>query len=176
MKGDGPFLLLLLGVATLLPAVAGADWVVAILHAISHWLLALPAPTDSWAQIVRAVAWPLVLFYFLSRYRGHVRRVLDTMAERLKKDKVKLGPFELTSDSQVITLDPEDVNESTETFTAQDVERIERFFEFITEQANFGRLADWVSQNVDPNLDIGSFLTEPPYANQREQAFQALIG
>jgi hypothetical protein len=156
-------------------AIAGADVVLGMLHIISRWFMALPSPTEEWAHIVSALAWPLVLAFFLVRYRGYLRRFLDTVAERLKTDKVKLGPFELTPNSEVIALDPEDAAESTETYAPEDIERIERLFEFITEPGEFRKLADWVAQNVDPKLDIGSFLTEPPYATQREQAYQALV-
>lgn len=113
---------------------------------------------------------------FLEPLSGHVRRVLDTLAERLRTDKrVKLGPFELTADAEVIALDPKESGASTESYSPDDVGRMERMFEFISEPDSFLKLISWVEQNVTPSVNIGDFLTESPYASQREQAYRALI-
>ena len=168
-------------VTGLLLALAGAatghDWLGGFLHILSRWLLDLPEPTDTWAGIVKAWAWPLALFYFLSRYRGHVRTVLDTVADRVRTDKtVKLGPFELSAGADVISLKPEEASESTEPLTIEDMLRIDRILEFIAEPANRDILAAWMRQNVGPSVTIDSFLTESTYVTQREQSVQALIG
>lgn len=166
-----------IAIAAILGAALGFDWLGGGLHILSRWLLDLPEPTDTWADIIKALAWPLVLFYFLSRYRGHVRRVLDTVADRVRTDhRIKMGPFELTAGAQVISLRPEDASESTELFTSEDVKRIDSILEFIAEPANRDSLVEWVRQNVGPTVTIDSFLTDSTYVTQREQAAQALLG
>lgn len=138
-------------------------------------LWAIPAPTDTWAAIIGSLAWPGVLLFLVIRYRRYLRSFLDTIATRLQTDHVKLGPFEFTPKSEVIALDPEDVDESTEHYDPADIERIERLFEFISDASGFGKLRAWVNENVEDALNIGNFLTDPDYATHREEAYRILI-
>lgn len=153
----------------------GFDWLFGILHAISNWLLALPEPTETWASIIRASAWPACLVYFLSCYRGHIIELLDTLAQRFKKDNVKLGPFEITANAEILDLRPDDQGGSTEIFTREDIRHVGSLLEFIAEPAKRHTLDGWVRENVGPQVSADSFLTEAVYATQRQQAFQALI-
>jgi len=147
----------------------GATWTGKVLWAI-------PAPTDTWASIIDSLAWPSVLLFLVIRYRRYLRSFLDTIAARLQTDHVKLGPFEFTPKSDVIALDPDDVDESTEHYDPADIERIEALFEFISDASGFGKLRTWVNENVEDALNIGNFLTDPEYATQREEAYRILIG
>ncbi|MFL6739308.1 MAG: hypothetical protein ACJ8E4_08660 [Sphingomicrobium sp.] len=159
----------------LLVEAAGLPILPIFLMIIQRWLAIWPAPTEHFAGLAGDIAWPLVVVYFLTRYSAHLKGFLDTVSERLKRDRVKMGPFELVPNTEVIALDRQAVNQSTETYLPDDIERVERLFEFITEPDNFSRLLEWMAKNVDPDVEVGSFLTEPPYANQREAAYAALI-
>lgn len=137
-------------------------------------LRAIPAPTETWASIISSLAWPVLLIFLVTRYRTYLRSFLDTIAARLQTDHVKLGPFEFTPKSDVIALDPANVDESTEHYDPQDIERIERLFEFIADASGFGRLRAWVDEHLREDLEIGDFLTSPEYATQREEAYRAV--
>jgi hypothetical protein len=142
---------------------------------IGKVLRAIPAPTETWATIISSLVWPAVLIFLVTRYRKFLRIFLDTIASRLQTDHVKLGPFEFTPKSDVIALDPDDVDESTEHYDPQDIQRIERLFEFIADPAGYDRLITWMNEHLGKALDIGDFLTYPEYANQREEAYRAVL-
>jgi len=142
---------------------------------IGKVLRAIPAPAETWASIIDSLVWPAVLLFLVIRYRVYLRSFLDTISARLQTDHVKLGPFEFTPKSDVIALDPADVDESTEHYDPQDIERIERLFEFISDASGFGKLSAWVNEHVDDAMEIGDFLTAPEYAIQREEAYRAVV-
>lgn len=137
---------------------------------VSAVLLAIPAPTEHWASIIGSLAWPGVVVFLVFRFRKYLKSYLETIAERLRRDHVKIGPFELTPNSDVIPLDPEEADTSTEHYEPEDIERIEKIFEFIAETANMRKLEEWVESEVGSSVEIADFVTFPEYAKQREQA------
>jgi hypothetical protein len=145
-----------------------ADWIGVTLHA-------LPAPTTSWASIIDSLAWPGLLGYLMTRYRRFVKSYLETIADRLQRDHIRIGLFEMTPNSEVIPLDPNSAGESTEDFSAEDLGRIERFFEFISEPSGYASLMEWLNQSRGGTLNVSDFLTTAEYAADREEAAQALF-
>ena len=143
---------------------------------VGRVMRAIPAPTASWASIIGSIAWPGTILFLVIRFRLFLKRFLDTLASRLQTDHFKFGPFEITPNSQVISLDPEHFEESTEDYTPDDIQRMESLFEFISNASGFRRLAAWVNQNVEESLEISDFLTDQKYATERERAYQALVG
>ena len=136
---------------------------------IGATLRAIPAPTESWAKIISALAWPALAAFFVLRYKNFVRNFLTTIADRLERDHLKLGLFEMTPNSEVIALDPDDADESTEHYTPEDITLIERLFEFISEPSGYGKLHEWLGENL-PNVNMSDFLTEPAYSANRISA------
>jgi len=150
-----------------------APWVVRWIAAV---LNELPSPTESWAAIVDSLVWPLVLLFLVLRFRRFIRHFLWVMADRLERDHVKIGWFEIRANDQVTVLDPSDAGESTLEFSPDDIDRIEGIFAFINDAENFDRLKAWLNQTYGGALEIESFLTLPAYANQRELAYTQVEG
>ena len=147
---------------------------------LARWMGALlreiPAPNDSWAEIVGHLVWPLLALFLVFRFRRFLSIFLLTMANRMCTDHVKFGWFEIRPNDQVIVLDPKDAAESTLQFDPLDIQRMERLFEFIDDDENFERLVKWVETNLGPNVDLEDFLTLPKYANDRARAFEQVEG
>lgn len=141
---------------------------------IAEVLRTLPGPTDAWAEIIGHLAWPIVVIFLVFRFRRYLRIVLNTIADRIETDHVKLGWFELTPNSEVIVLDGAEADEDS-AYTAQDLENIERLFEFIGESDGLDNLAAWIAANVNEMPSVVEMLTKPSYSEAREQAARALI-
>lgn len=134
----------------------------------------IPAPTQSWADIIGHIAWPGVVLFLIIRFRIYLRTFLQTIADRLVTDDVKIGPFELTANSEVLVLDADEIDPGGE-FTGDDVTHIEALFEFIADKGNETRIFQWLNENGLHTLDIVDFLTEAIYAEPRAKAYEALI-
>lgn len=98
------------------------------------------------------------------------------MADRLERDHVKLGWFEIRAQDQVTVLDPSVSGESTLSFQPDDIDHVERILEFIADSANFSKLSEWVENTYGKDVDLEDFLTNPSYANHRAQAFRQVEG
>jgi len=134
----------------------------------------IPAPTQSWADIIGHISWPIMVLFLILRFRAFLRTFLQTLADRLVTDDVKIGPFELTANSEVLVLDANELDPSSE-FTGDDVTHIEALFEFMGEKGNEARISQWLNENGLQTLDIVDFLTEAIYADRRAEAYKALI-
>lgn len=137
----------------------------------------IPGPTDGWAEIVSSAWWPLLILLLAFWFRRHLQSILATLAERMRTDNVRFGIFELTSNADVIVLDPADAGESTDVFDPADIHRIERMFEFISATDDgLERLQDWLNQSGAETLDVVELLELPIYAPLRERAFAEVEG
>ncbi|GGN51340.1 hypothetical protein GCM10011349_23830 [Novosphingobium indicum] len=94
----------------------------------------------------------------------------------MQRDHVKLGPFELRPNDDVLVLDPDAAGESTLEYDSDDVQRIERMFEFIDDTEGLCGLTEWLNQSGYQELDIIDFLTLPEYALAREKAWNEVEG
>jgi hypothetical protein len=139
-------------------------------------LWTLPAPTETWADIVGHLAWPALVLFLVIRYRIFLRRLSLILVDRLETDHIKFGWFEIRPNDQVIVLDPEDAADSSLQFEPVDIQRIERIFEFINTEENFDVLREWMNKTLGPALDIEEFTTLPAYARERERAFAEVEG
>lgn len=143
-------------------------WFAAILREI-------PGPTEQWATIIGSLAWPLVLVLLTIRFRHFIGRFLNTVLDRLGTDRVKFGPFELTPNSQVYSLDPAQAD-PTAGVEPDDVENMETLFEFISDSAGEARLLAWMHQVLGTGVNLVDFLTEATYAAERANAVADLEG
>lgn len=82
----------------------------------------------------------------------------------------------MTPNSEVWSLDPATVNDSTFPFESADIQRIEAIFEFMSTDSGEMAVRQWVNQNLPYGLDIDDFITLPQYANYRERAFNEIEG
>lgn len=142
---------------------------------VADVLWALPAPTESWANIIGSLAWPGTTLFVVIRFRRYIRNFLNTLSERLVTDHVKIGLFELTPNSEVIRLDQKADDEESG-HTIADQANMELLFEFISEPANDATLQVWLNENFGPALSLVDFLTEEPYAGARARAVSDLMG
>lgn len=150
-----------------------APWIIRWIAAV---LYSLPGPTEAWASIIDTLIWPLVVLFLIFRFRIFLRHYLWVMADRLERDHVKLGWFEIRAQDQVTVLDPSVSGESTLSFQPDDIDHVERIFEFIADSANFSKLSEWVENTYGKDVDLEDFLTNPSYANHRAQAFRQVEG
>lgn len=141
---------------------------------ISDVLRTLPGPTDAWAEIVGHLAWPTVVVFLVFRFRRYLRIVLNTIADRLVTDHVKLGPFELTPNSEVIVLDGTEPDADSP-YSGDDLDNIERLFEFIGAKDGLDKLDGWIAANLNDRPSVVEMLTTPSYSEARVQAVRALI-
>ncbi|MBT2246181.1 hypothetical protein [Sphingobium sp. BHU LFT2] len=143
---------------------------------IAEILWTIPAPTQTWADILGHMAWPAVTVFLVFRFRISIRRMLNILIERFKTDHVKTPLFELTPNSQVMVLDPDEVDESTDHYESADIQRIEAIFAFIGTEDGWEKISRWINQNFGQTLDIEDFVTSPDHAKDRERAFIEIEG
>lgn len=109
------------------------------------------------------------------RFRHFIGRFLNTVADRLGTDRVKFGPFELTPNSQVYSLDPAQADPARGV-EPDDVVNMETLFEFISDSAGEARLLAWMRQALGTSVNLVDFLTEATYAVERANAVADLKG
>ncbi len=114
--------------------------------------------------------------FLVTRYRRFLRLYLMILADRLQTDHVKVGPFEIRGHDAVISLDPKRAWVSTRDYDSEDINRIERMFEFIADDRGFKLLHVWVAREIGTDVDFDDFLTAPQYATQRLRAFDEVEG
>lgn len=148
-----------------------------LLTTIGNWFYAIPGPTENWATIIGDLAWPGTALFLALRFRTPLRKILETLAERVEHDHVKLGNLlEITPSTTVIPLDPNAAASESDLFDARDVQIIEDILEFVAAQEENGDLlVRWIESNVDPDLDPLDFVSEPEFREQRRLAHHSLI-
>lgn len=150
-----------------------APWVI---QWFGELLRAIPAPNEAWASIIGSVVWPALVLFIILRFRAFLRTFLTILLDRLPHDHLKIGMFELRPNDQVLVLDREGADGSTEPLEPADVNRIERIFEFIADDEGLDRLVDWLVATNFEHIDIVDFVTLPQYATERERACNEIEG
>lgn len=147
------------------------------LQTIGGWMRAIPGPTEHWATIAAAWAWPAAALVIAWWLRGPLGRAAHRLAERFSTDDISLWGLSVSKDDRKIPLDRDEARERSSSFSPEDVEIIEGLYEFAgntSERA--GRLMDWIAANIDPKLHPLDFLSEPAFAPERKAAYIALVG
>jgi hypothetical protein len=145
------------------------------LELVGGWLRAVPGPTQHWASILSAWAWPVAALVIVYWLRLPLTRAAGALANRFGTDDLDLWGLKMTSGDSQIPLD-RIIAAKESSFAPEDVEIIERLYEFAGDaKENAGRLEDWISKNVDPRLDPIDFLSEPVFARERQAAYEALV-
>ena len=148
-----------------------------VLKTIGSWLEAIPGPTEHWATILSAWAWPTAALIIAWWLRKPLSEAAHKLAQRFEKDKVEIGNWlKISADTPLTTLDQQAVTEEPGTVEAADVRIIEALLEYAGESGEHaGRLVDWISTNAGPTLHPEDFLLEPNFADARKLAYKELI-
>ena len=149
-----------------------------ILQTIGSWLRAIPGPTEHWAAILAAWAWPTALLIAVFYLREPLRRAADKIAERFDGDDIEVGSLlKITKNTSVTTLDEGAVTKATGTVEERDATVVEALLEFAGESdAHANRLLGWIAEYGGATLDAEDFLTDINFANLREKAYIELVG
>jgi hypothetical protein len=149
-----------------------------IFEAFGGWLRAVPGPTEHWATILSAWAWPISLLLAIYHLRSPLRSAADRLADRFAKDDIEIGSWlKLTTHTSLATLDQNAVTEEPGTPEAKDVRIIEALLEFAGDSdAQANRLLAVISEHGGPELDVEEFLTEKRFADLRNKVYVQLIG
>lgn len=147
-------------------AAIGYDWLGDVLHIVSNWLLDLPAPTETWADIIKSLAWPTTLLTIVSAFRRPLRTAAFYLARRFKTDHIKAGIFQINAATELIPLNEAD----------RDHKRIEALWEFVgASDENWNHLLSWIAQKIATGIEIEDFLAEGMFAPERELAYAQLV-
>lgn len=146
----------------------------AVFNAVGDALRAIPAPTQYWAAIISAVAWPGVVLFVTVRYRGSISRILTILIDRLGRDEISIGGVKLTPKTSLIPLDSRDAGSATEPYSPDDVSLIETILEYVADEANFTAMEAWMKHNMPPGTLPPDLLTAPGYATKRLELVRAL--
>lgn len=147
-----------------------------LLKIIGAWLLAIPAPTASWATIVAAWAWPVAILVIAYWFRKPLEGAAGALAARFANDDIKIGSIlEVTRNTLVVPLDGNAPAAESDVFSAEDRQLIERMLEFVGESdGNEWKLIAWIANNVGSAIEPEAFITQPQFAEQREKAYKEL--
>ncbi|UYH54249.1 hypothetical protein N6L26_09300 [Qipengyuania sp. SS22] len=154
----------MLFVAFLFAAYSGAvQWLSGILRII-------PAPTEHWATIIGDVAWPIMIAWLVVRFRQSLRRIIEILIIRFKRDDIDIGNvLKVTRNSTLVPLQADSDDASS------DASVTERLLEYISDSANVPIVAAWLNQQGRDALDLREFITLTEYADLRQHAYQQLI-
>lgn len=176
MKGDWIFLTFIVLVATLFPVALGFDWVLGALHIISRWLLALPAPSDSWAKLIGAIAWPSAILLIAWWLFEPLELAARKLAARFETDDLELGKFLKVTSRPVTTYSPEAVSQQPDSPEAADVNHAEALLEYAAESGeHVENVLNWIFEHVGSDVDVEAFFYDDAFAPQRKAAYIELV-
>ena len=167
VRGDLRIALLLFGTFALTCAAMGADWLLALLNIVARWLLAWPAPSKEFSEVLAAWAWPsaiLILSYILRR---PLRIAAHNLSKRFEKDRISVGNglLEIDAATSLIPLNQAE----------RDSQVKEALWEYGgSSQENWNRLVAWLTRNGFPSVEVEDFLSEAIFASERETAYKEL--
>lgn len=147
-----------------------------VLKIIGAWLLAIPAPTASWATIVAAWAWPVAILVIAYWFRKPLEGAAGALAARFANDDIKIANMlEVTRNTRVVPLDKNAGAAGSSDLSASDRELIEHMLEFVGESdENEAKLIEWIATNIGSAIEPEAFITQPQFAEQREKAYKEL--
>lgn len=150
----------------LLAEAAGLAIAPVLIGIISGWLLAWPPPTEHFASLLGALAWPSALLLVVYTFRRPLRTAAYYLARRFKTDKLKAGIFEVDAATSLIPLKELDRGQMV----------MERLWEFAgASDDNWDRLLSWIARNIAAGVELEDFLAESIFAPERELAYTELV-
>jgi hypothetical protein len=177
MKGDALVIFVLIVFFGLVSAAVGAPVILGALNIIAGWLAALPGPTEQWATILSALAWPLAALVILLWQRAPIALAAGKLANRFERDDLEIAGFLKVTNSRFTNLAEHAIQQGAGPTETEDIRIVKSLLEFAAESdANAGRLRDWISAEFGPTSEPEAFLSEARYAEARKRAKKALIG
>ena len=154
--------------------IALAIFVVAGVSGFIHWVSSIlrdiPAPTEHWATIIGNVAWPALIGWLVVRFRHSLRRLLEILIIRFKRDDIDIANvLKVTSNSRLVPL------QQTGDTEVSDAAVTERLLEYLGDNANVHKLNQWLNDHGRDALEVREFITQSEYADLREKAYAALM-
>jgi hypothetical protein len=178
VKGDWLVIPILAFAFALMGALAGADWMMWLLHTLSRWLTAWPPPEGHFASMIGDLGWPLAVLLIVWLFRRPLRRAAYLLSERMKGDNLKIAGFLEISRTDFNTMDRRAAVEHAQAApaVAQSVDIAESLLEYAgVSEENAVRLRTWFQKNYGAGFDPEAFLTEPEFAEARQQAYIEFI-
>lgn len=148
-----------------------------LLETIGSWLRAIPGPTEHWATILDAWAWPTAFLLVAFWLRDHIAHGVGKLASRLERDNIQIGNFlKITAETEVTTLDQRAVSDRPDAPESEDARIVEGLLEYAGESAEHaGRIVDWIAKRAGPALEPEEFLVEPNFAELRRLAYTEIV-
>jgi len=176
LKGDWVFITLIILIVTLFPVALGFDWVLGTLHIISRWLMALPAPTDGWAKLIGAIAWPSAILLIAWWLFEPLELAARKLAARFETDDLELGKLLKVTSRPVTTYSPDAVTQQPDTPEAADVNHAEALLEYAAESSeHVENVLEWIHDHAGAAVDVEAFFYDDAFAPQRKAAYIALV-
>ena len=146
------------------------------LETFGNWLRAIPGPTEHWATIIAALAWPVAALIIVYILRKPLASAAGKLADRFEKDDIEIPGFlKVTGNVPLSTLKQGAVTEQPGTPEEADAKLVESLLEYAGESsANALKFLAWIESNVGPSQDPEAFLSETGFAEQRKKAYQEL--
>lgn len=147
------------------------------LETFGSWLRAVPGPTEHWATIIAAVAWPVAAMAIVYMLRKPISLAAGKLANRFESDDIEIAGFlKVTGGVPLSTLKKGAVTEDAGTPEERDAKVVESLLEYAGDsEINALRLIEWVESHAGPHQDVEAFLDETSFAELRERAYQTLI-
>lgn len=177
----------LMGYSLLLVIFSGDLTILSVLEMVGSWLKALPGPTEHWATIIAAAAWPAALLLIVYWLRAPVAYAAASLARRFEKADLEIaGLVKLKDPHHVTDLKPDAATAKpdkpaqeppvADTAEARNAAIVRALLEYAAESSErAGRLKDWIIAHGVPISDVEAFLSDPPFASLREQAYKELV-
>jgi hypothetical protein len=177
VKGDWLVISVLAFAFALMCALAGADWMLWLLHTIARWLTAWPPPEEHFASMIGDLGWPLAVLFIVWLLRRPIGRAAYLLAERMKSDAVEIPGFLKINAASFNPLDAQLAVQHVKVApVAADVDATESLLEYAgVSEENAQRLRRWIADRHGASLDPEAFMTEDHFANARHQAYIELV-
>lgn len=147
------------------------------LKAFGAWLRAIPGPTEHWATIIAAWAWPIAALIIVYMLRKPISRAAEKLADRFENDDIEVPGFlKITGNVPLSTLKKGAVTEEPGTPDEEDAKVVESLLEYAGDKLeNSVKLLDWIESEFGYEQDAEAFLYETSFAESRKKAYLELI-
>ena len=137
----------------------------------------MPAPTDSWARLIGAIAWPAAILAIAWWLFEPIELAAKKLAARFETDDVEFGKWvKVTSTKGVATYSATAVTQQPNTPEAADVNHAEALLEYAAESEEQAiKVLEWIHNHVGPNFDVEAFFQDDAFAPKRSEAYIELI-
>ncbi|WP_296719660.1 hypothetical protein [Erythrobacter sp.] len=146
-------------------------------EAFGAFLRAIPGPTEHWATIIAAWAWPTAALTIVYMLRAPISTAAQNLAERFRNDDIELPGFlKVTGGVPLSTLKEGAVTEEPGTPDEDDAKVVESLLEYAGDTfEKFANLRAWIDAQLGADQDAEAFLYEKSLADTRRRAYEELV-